>query len=232
MTELKPRVLRINLTTNIAIDAPKQASKEELDRAVSLAQLSKDAGIGNLTWDHTTEALGASAVTEDKIETEILEPDPEHRVSWQAIVMPIVAGMPCCTLQQFVSPLCYFPLRHHAMCVLAGVIILGSLMCLKIQRSRDHGLDNIAQAPSMLLSQVLGAIRAAMCPTMRRPAHRFSDLSTEVISDLGDNLQVDMRPRENGKRTSAMNCIDGIELSARDCSETRKRPVSDMESLS
>lgn len=94
MTELNPRMLRINVTTNIAIGAPKKASDEELARAVSLAQLSKDAGIGNLTWDHTTEALGASAVTEDKVETEVIKPDPDRRVSWKAIVMPIIAGMP------------------------------------------------------------------------------------------------------------------------------------------
>lgn len=95
MTELNPQMLRINVTTNIAIDAPKKASDEELARAVSLAQLSKDAGIGNLTWDHTTEALGASAVTEDKVETEVIEPDPDRRVSWKAIVMPIIAGTLC-----------------------------------------------------------------------------------------------------------------------------------------
>eukprot|EP00892_Ulva_mutabilis_P000525 jgi/Ulvmu1/10473/UM064_0010.1 len=197
MTEVKPRMLRINVTTNIAIDAPKKASKEELERAVTLAQLSKDAGIGNLTWDHTTEALGGSAVTEDKVETEILQPERERRVSWQAIVMPIIAG----------------------------IIILGSLFCLRVQRSRDHGLDNATQTPALLIAQALGAVRAAMCPTSRRSEHRFSNLSSEVTSDPSDNLHVDMHPRESGKRISSMSCTDGIELNPRTGTETRKRPV-------
>lgn len=105
MTELRPRMLRINVTTNIAIDAPKKASQEELARAVSLAQLSKDSGIGNLTWDHTTEALGASAVTEGKVETEVIKPNTERRVSWKVIVMPVIAGAIHVTALR--SPSCY-----------------------------------------------------------------------------------------------------------------------------
>lgn len=104
-------------------------------------------------------------------------------------------------------------------------------MFLKIQRNRDHGLERVTQSPSMLIAQALGAVRAAMCPTSRRHARHFSGISSDVISELGDNLHVDIRPRDNGKRILTMNCSDGIELNPRTNGDTRKRPVSDVDSF-
>lgn len=93
--QVKPQELRVLLTTNIGIDVPPNANRQQLDHAIDVAQLSKDAGISNLTWTHTTEALGTRAVTENFVKTEVREPDPRKRIKWEAIVLPIVAGMYC-----------------------------------------------------------------------------------------------------------------------------------------
>jgi hypothetical protein len=82
----------VRLTTNIGIDVPPNADKQQLDHAIGVAQLSKDSGIANLTWTHTSEALGARAVTEDVVNTEVREPDPIKRFKWENIVLPIIAG--------------------------------------------------------------------------------------------------------------------------------------------
>lgn len=94
--QLQPQELRVLLTTNIGIQVPPNANKQQVNHAIDVAQLSKDSGIGNLTWTHTSEALGAKAVTEDYVTTEVREPDPSEGVSWQAITFPIVAGMLLC----------------------------------------------------------------------------------------------------------------------------------------
>lgn len=90
--QVRPRELRVLLTTNIGINVPPNANRQQLEQAIDVAQLSKDAGISNLTWTHTSEALGAQAVTEDYVTTEVREPDPNRGVKWEAIVLPIIAG--------------------------------------------------------------------------------------------------------------------------------------------
>jgi hypothetical protein len=92
MTELQPVMLRVNMTTNIGVNVPAGASQEELESAIELAHLSKDSGIGNLTWAHTTEALGAQAMTEDDVQTELMKPKKKGETPWKAIFLPIVAG--------------------------------------------------------------------------------------------------------------------------------------------
>jgi hypothetical protein len=94
MSQIQPQQLRINLTTNIPIAASRSSNERQLQEAIDVATLSKDAGIGNLTWTHTTEALGTKAVTEEYITVEIREPESDRRTPWEAIVLPIVAGAP------------------------------------------------------------------------------------------------------------------------------------------
>lgn len=100
-------------------------------------------------------------------------------------------------------------------------------MFLKISRNSVHGLERVTQTPSTFIALVMGAARAAMCPASRRHAHHFSDIRSDALSDFGENLPVDMRPRDNGKRVLSISCTDGIELNPRPNGDTRKRPVSD-----
>ena len=124
--QYKPRQLRVLLTTNIGINAPPNANRQQLNDAIDVAQLSKDEGMKNLTWTHTSEALGAKAVTEDNVKTVVREPDPPKEVKWEAIVLPIVAGACLCVhVKVLYSPVQLVPTRLLACapmaCLLQGL---------------------------------------------------------------------------------------------------------------
>lgn len=224
----RPQQLRVLLTTNIGINVPPNANRKQLNDAIDVAQLYKDEGIGNLTWIHTTEALGARAVTEDSVKTYVREPDPRNRVKWEAIVLPIIAGtclcvpvgVPCTSAQ-----LSHIRLRARANIYgcFAGFVIIGSALMLKIRRSRENGpIEAVAQTPHLLISRVLTAFRTPMTTLFRDHSH-MSDVSSDVGLDC-DDLEVDVRSlrptRAVGKRGSAQLTH---EMSMWTSEDTRKR---------
>lgn len=89
----------------------------------------------------------------------------------------------------------------------AGVVIIGSALMLKIRRSQDNGtIEAVAQTPHLLLSRVLVAVRSPV-PALFRDHSHMSDVSSELGNDC-DDLAVDvhrshLRPtRTIGKRGS------------------------------
>jgi hypothetical protein len=105
MRQLSQQQLRLNMTTNIGVGVPPDATQNDLDKAFALAHLSKDAGIGNLSWAYMKEALGdqVNAYVEDSVRTEELSPDRSQQPLWPAIVFPVLAGAPpprCSTWEQ------------------------------------------------------------------------------------------------------------------------------------
>lgn len=92
--QLDDRQLRVNVTANVGLGLPPDADPAVIDAAVaSVTHLSKDASVRNLTWSHTTDALGSrAAVVSDDFATRLQTPRNDDGVDWPKIVFPIIAG--------------------------------------------------------------------------------------------------------------------------------------------
>ena len=164
--QLSLRQVRVNMTTNLLVSVPPEATDTQLKRAFEAAHLSKDAGIGKLSWDHTKEALGpeVKAILEDRVTTKRLEPDPPKPPVWPAVVFPVLAGM----------------------------IIIGSLLLLRIKPwpvgRRGASEQELAalQVPSELRFGSMSLVSAVMplITGLRRSSYLSSAASVECVDDI------------------------------------------------
>ena len=154
------------MTTNLAVAVPPEPTDAQLGRAFAKAHLSKDEGIGKLSWDHTKEALGpeVTAVLDDRVTTKRLEPDPPRPAVWPAVVFP----------------------------VLACLIIIGSLLLLRFKpwpvgrrAVTEHELAQL-NVPTELRAGSMSLISAVMplINGLRRSSYISSAASVECEGDI------------------------------------------------
>lgn len=139
--------LRVNMTTNLAAPVPMHASQKQVRQGYEAAHLSKDQGIGRLSWAHTREALGPRVrpELEGSVTTRRLYPSRAASPLWPKIVWPLVAAC----------------------------IILGSLLLIRVRRKargaagaaaaqRAQEMAHFSAVPSEL--QVSSFVTAAVLP--------------------------------------------------------------------
>jgi hypothetical protein len=162
--------LQVNMTALIAVSVPPNANAQQLQNAYAAAHLSQDEAISDLSWAHTRAALGSDVQT-------VLEGQSTQRLSPYARTCVI-------------WPTIFFP-------VLAGAIIIGSLLLLRVKCLPRPGVMRAEQeladlrvqlqVPSELLRGSLSLINAAMLPLMnglRRSSYFSSTGSAECVDDV------------------------------------------------
>lgn len=174
VTPLSHSALRVNMTTNLAVSVPVHPSQKQVRQAYQQAHLSKDKGIGRLSWTHTKEALGPKVqpVLEPSVTTRRLYPSRSSPPLWPKIVWPVVAAC----------------------------IILGSLMLIRVRRKlpfarsraaatasagQPQELAQFSTVPHEL--QVSSFVNAAVLPLMdglRRTSYLASAGSGECQEDV------------------------------------------------
>lgn len=109
--QVSARTLQVDVTANLGMHVPPDATQAEIEAALAVAQLSKDQGIGNLSWSRTTQALGADArIVEDGVTTQVRLPDEERPPIWPAVVFPILA----CALPPSTGPIASRPCKSQS----------------------------------------------------------------------------------------------------------------------